>query len=171
MHLATPPPYAPLGDQVKCSKSLPIETQPIQIRPPRPIGEVETWTLPYASSKLTTDTDHNNRTCFRASSIGLKSTTLASFGGGGGWILQSRSWIRKSCSWMGILQARPYVLSSVLSGQGTGKGLVGTEATQGLLSSFSAEQRVCAAGRLLLRRGENLPIWRKLRKLLERWGG
>ena len=68
---------------------------------------------------------------------------------------------------MGILQARPSVLSSVLSGRGDRKrgGGVGTVAPQGLLFPFSVGTLVFARRHLLLRRGENLTIWGKLRKL------
>ena len=68
---------------------------------------------------------------------------------------------------MGILQARPSVLSSVLSGRGDRKrgGGVGTVAPQGLLFPFSVGTLVFARRHLLLRRGENLAIWGKLRKL------
>ena len=45
--------------------------------------------------------------------------------------------------------------------------MVGTEATQGLLSSFLAEQRVCASGHLLLRRNFAAKERRKFANLEE----
>ena len=76
--------------------------------------------------------------------------------------MQSRSWIKEELGSsaydgvMGILQARPCVLSSVLSGRGTGKGWWGPVGkgsdTRTPLFLFGCEERVCAGGHLLLRR-------------------